>query len=158
MKIFISIRTFFIIASYQILKNYLILINHGLLFQEKHSLRLKLFILENWKRLGCSSSTKIRPQAKIDNFAFKNSNIIMEELFWKRKDYIPWKNLKCRKIMHLINCNFTWTFFLITSYEILKKDVILINHGSFFEEKESLQLYRSQFLEINSLMAETIKN
>ena len=24
---------------------------------------------------------KIRPQAKIDNFAFKNSNIINEELF-----------------------------------------------------------------------------
>ena len=29
---------------------------------------------------------------------------------------------------------------------------------SFFQEKESSQLYRSQFLEINSLMAETIKN
>ena len=28
----------------------------------------------------CSSSTKIRPQAKIDNFAFKNSNIIIEGL------------------------------------------------------------------------------
>ena len=33
------------------------------------------------------SSTKIRPQAKIDNFEFKNSNIIIEGLFWKRKDY-----------------------------------------------------------------------
>ena len=32
------------------------------------------------------SSTKIRPQAKIDSFAFKNSNIIIEGLFWKRKD------------------------------------------------------------------------
>ena len=31
-------------------------------------------------------STKIRPEAKIDNFAFKNSNIIIEGLFWKRKD------------------------------------------------------------------------
>ena len=29
---------------------------------------------------------KIRPKAKIDNFAFKNSNIIIEGLFWKRKD------------------------------------------------------------------------
>ena len=29
---------------------------------------------------------KIRPQAKIDNFAFKNMNIIIEGLFWKRKD------------------------------------------------------------------------
>ena len=31
--------------------------------------------------LGLFSSTKIRPQAKIDNFAFKNSNIIIEGLF-----------------------------------------------------------------------------
>ena len=33
-----------------------------------------------------------------------------------------------------------------------------MNHESFFQEKESSQSYRSQFLEINSLMAETIKN
>ena len=32
---------------------------------------------------------KIRPQAKIANFAFKNSNIIIEGLFWKRKDQFP---------------------------------------------------------------------
>ena len=31
--------------------------------------------------------TKIRPQAKIDNFAFKNSNIIIEGLILMRKDY-----------------------------------------------------------------------
>ena len=30
--------------------------------------------------LRYSSSTKIRPQAKIYNFAFKNSNIIIEKL------------------------------------------------------------------------------
>ena len=53
---------------------------------------------------------------------------------------------------------FTRTFFLIASYQILKRDVILINHGSSFQEKESLQLYRSQFLGINSLIAETIEN
>ena len=29
---------------------------------------------------------KIRPQAKIDNFAFKNNNIIIEGLFWKRNN------------------------------------------------------------------------
>ena len=29
---------------------------------------------------------KIRPQAKIENFALKNSNIIIEGLLWKRKD------------------------------------------------------------------------
>ena len=38
-----------------------------------------------------SSSTNIRPQEKIDNFAFKNSNIINEGLIWERKDYFPWK-------------------------------------------------------------------
>ena len=46
----------------------------------------------------------------------------------------------------------------MASYQILKNDVILINHGSFFQEKESSQLYRSQFLEKNSLMAEIIRN
>ena len=49
------------------------------------------------------------------------------------------------------------TFFLIASYEILQNDVILINHKSFFQERESLQLYRSRLLEINSLMTKTIK-
>ena len=33
-----------------------------------------------------------------------------------------------------------------------------MNHESFFQEKESSQLYRSQFFEINSLMVKTIKN
>ena len=36
--------------------------------------------------------------------------------------------------------------------------MIRINHESFFQEKESSQLYCSQFMEINFLMAETIKN
>ena len=48
--------------------------------------------------------------------------------------------------------------FLITSYQILRNDAILINYESFFQEKESSQLYNTQFLEINSLMVETIKN
>ena len=60
--------------------------------------------------------------------------------------------------MHLTNFIFTRPFFLIASYQILKNDVILINHGSLFQEKDSLQLERSEFLEINSLMAKTIKN
>ena len=29
------------------------------------------------------------PQAKIHNFAFKNSNIIIEGIIRKRKDYLP---------------------------------------------------------------------
>ena len=40
----------------------------------------------------------------------------------------------------------------------LQNDAILINHISFFQEKQSSQPYYSQFLEINFLMAETIKN
>ena len=60
--------------------------------------------------------------------------------------------------MHLTNFIFTRTFFIIASYQILQNDAILINHELFFQEKESSQLYRFQFLEINSIMAETIKN
>ena len=41
---------------------------------------------------------------------------------------------------------------------MLQNSAILINHESFFQEKETSQLYRSQFFEIKSLMAETIKN
>ena len=47
--------------------------------------------------------------------------------------------------MYSKNCCFGRAFFLITSYQILQNDAILINHGSFFQEKESSQLYRSQF-------------
>ena len=53
---------------------------------------------------------------------------------------------------------FCRTFFLIASYQILQNDAILKNYSSFFQKKDSLQLNRFQFLEINSLMAETIKN
>ena len=59
--------------------------------------------------------------------------------------------------MLLTNFIITRTFFLFASYQILTNDVILINHESFFQEKESSQLYRSQFLEIIFLIAETIK-
>ena len=59
--------------------------------------------------------------------------------------------------MYLTNFIFTRIFLLIASYQILKNDMILINHELFFQEKESSQLYRSEFMEINSLMAETIK-
>ena len=60
--------------------------------------------------------------------------------------------------MHLTNFIYTRTFFLIASYQICKNYVILINHGSFFQEKESLQLDRFQFLEIHYLMAKSIEN
>ena len=51
-----------------------------------------------------SLSTKIRPQAKIDNFAFNSSNIIIEGLIQKRKDYFSLKKFEMQKIMYLINC------------------------------------------------------
>ena len=81
--------------------------------------------------------------------------------FYGKKDY--WRdhlkkeiifqetNLKHKKIMHLTNFIFTRTFFLIASYQILKNDVILINHESFFQEKDFPQLNRFQFSEMNKL-------
>ena len=39
---------------------------------------------------------KIGPQAKIDNFAFKNSNIIIEAVIYKRKDYFPCKKTEAQ--------------------------------------------------------------
>ena len=60
--------------------------------------------------------------------------------------------------MYLTNFYFCLHFFLIASYQILQNYAILINHELFFQEKESSQLYRSQFLEINSSMSETTKN
>ena len=62
-----------------------------------------------------------------------------------------------RKIMLLINFIFDLTFFLIASSQIFKNDAILINHGSFYQEKDSLQIDRFQCLKMNSLMAEIIK-
>ena len=49
------------------------------------------------------------------------------------------------------------TYFLIALSQIFKNDAILINHDSFFQEKDSLQLNRFQFWKMNSLMTEIIK-
>ena len=67
------------------------------------------------------------------------------------------KNLKHKKIILLINFIFAETFFLIASSQIFKNYAILINQGSFFQGKDSLQFDHFQFLKINSLMAETIR-
>ena len=61
-------------------------------------------------------STKIRPQAKIDNIAFKKSNIIIEGLFWKRKDYFTWKKFETQK-NNFINKYYYWPNFF--SYRFL---------------------------------------
>ena len=62
---------------------------------------LRIFCKDEKKWISCvdwgGSFTKIRPQAKIDNFASKNSNIIIEGLIWKRKDYFSWKNFETQK-------------------------------------------------------------
>ena len=41
-----------------------------------------------------TDSEKIRPQAKIHNFAFNYSNIVIEGIIQKKKDYFLLKNLK----------------------------------------------------------------
>ena len=55
-------------------------------------------------------------------------------------------------MMHLTNFISPPTFFLITSYQNLKYDVIQINHGSVFQEKDFLQLGRLQFSKMNKLL------
>ena len=52
----------------------------------------------------------------------------------------------------MTNFIFARTFFLIAPYQISQNYAILINHETFFQEKESLQLYRSKILKINSLI------
>ena len=59
--------------------------------------------------------------------------------------------------MLLINFIFAQTYFLIFSSQIFKNDAILINHGSFFSEKDPLQLDSFQYLKMHSLMAKIIK-
>ena len=66
--------------------------------------------------------------------------------------------MKHKKIILLINFIYAQTYFLVASSKIFKNDAILINHGSFFWGKDSLQLDHFQFLKMNSLMAEIIKN
>ena len=51
--------------------------------------------------------------------------------------------------MLLINFIFAQTYFLIASSQIFKNDAILINHSSFFQEKDSLQFDRFLFLKLN---------
>ena len=47
----------------------------------------------------------------------------------------------------------TGYFLIIALYQFFKNDAILINHGSFFQEKDSLQLNRFQFLKMNLLLS-----
>ena len=58
--------------------------------------------------------------------------------------------------MYLTNFTFTRTYFLIALYQILKNDVILINHRSFFQETDSLQLDPFQFSKMNKLLPNSV--
>ena len=53
--------------------------------------------------------------------------------------------------MYLTNFILNCTFLHIAFYQILKNGPILINRGSFFQGKESLQFYRFEFLKMNQL-------
>ena len=53
---------------------------------------------------------------------------------------------------------FTRTFFLIASYQILTNYVILIKHGLFFQERDSLQFNRFQFFKMNKLLYQMIRD
>ena len=98
------------------------------------------------------------PQEKINNFAFKNSNIIIEGIInWRRDNFTKKKFLKHRKIILSINFISAQTFFHIGSSQISKNDGIRLNHGSSFQAIDSLQLDSSPFPKTNSLMTETIK-
>ena len=81
----------------------------------------------------------------------------MKGLFKRQKIIFHRKNLEHRKLILLITFIFDRTFFLITSRQLFENDATLINHRLFFQRKDPPQLHRFQFLEINSLMVETIK-
>ena len=58
--------------------------------------------------------------------------------------------------MYITNFIFTRTLVLIASFEIIKNDVILINHRSFLQDKDSLQLNRFQFSKITKLLPNSV--
>ena len=83
--------------------------------------------------------------------------LLLKGQFEREKIIFHEKNLKHSKIILFINFIFASTLFLIAFHQILKNYAIPINHESLYQGKDSLQPNRFQFLEINSLMAETIK-
>ena len=68
------------------------------------------------------------------------------------------KNFKCRKITYLTNFIFAELFSLSPHTKFYKICDSSKSRIIFSKKKKSSQLYRSQFFEINSLMAKTIKN
>ena len=70
----------------------------------------------------------------------------MKELL-KREKIMFYKTI--RKTMYSTNFIFKCSFFHIAFYQIFKNWAILINHGSFFKGKDSLQLDHFEFLKMN---------
>ena len=68
--------------------------------------------------------------------------LLLKGYFEREKIILQEKHLKERKIILFINCISDSTFFLIASYQILKKYAILINHESLFQRKYFPQLHR----------------
>ena len=83
--------------------------------------------------------------------------LLLKESFKREKIIFGKNHLKHRNVMYLTNFIFNCTFFHIVFCQIFKNRAILINRGSFFQGKNSLQIDRFQFLKIKFLMAETIK-
>ena len=100
---------------------------------------------------------KIRPQAKIEFQLSRISILLLEWSFKKEKIISRVRNLTHRQIIWSKNFIFAQTFFFIDLSQIFENNAILINHGSFFQGKDSLQLDCFQSLEINSLMVKTDK-
>ena len=59
----------------------------------------KIYLLKVADPFKVAQPQKIRPQGKIHNFSFKNSNIVIEGIIQKTKVIIYKKNLEHRKIM-----------------------------------------------------------
>ena len=75
--------------------------------------------------------------------------LLLKGSFEREKIIFHEKNLKHEKIILLINFILVQTHLLIASRKIFKNDAILINHGSFFSEKDSLQHDHFLFLKLN---------
>ena len=73
------------------------------------------------------------------------------------KDYFLRKKFDTQKNNFINKFYICTNIFLIALRKVFKNEAILINHGSFLHGKDYLQLDRFEFLDINSLMAETIK-
>ena len=110
------------------------------------------------KLLKVVVAPKIRSLEKKFFYDFKTGNYIISRVICKERHSFQWKNLKITKNNFLIMFFAIGFFLTIASYQFFENDWSFLNHSSFFRGKYSVQLNRFQFLKINSLMAEIIKN